>query len=187
MAKRVQKPFPALYPIPVVLVTCLDEDNEPNVLTVAWIGTVSSTPPQIAISVRPYRYSHALIRETGEFVVNIPTEDLLHAVDYCGRISKSTRDKFADTGLTPEPASQVRVPIIGECPVNIECKVVESVSLGSHDLFVGEIVAVHVDEELLDEEGFIDYVKAKAVAYLGNEYWSLGERLESSGFTMRGS
>ena len=185
MAKVIKGPFCALYPIPVVLVTCLDKAGQPNVMTVSWVGTVASTPPCLAIGVRPYRYSHAAIEEQGEFVVNIPKRELLSAVDYCGRMSRRrTSDKFAETGLTPVPASQVASPLIAECPVNIECRLIHSLELGSHTLFVGQILAVHVDEEVLDERGFIDYSRAQAVAYLGNEYWGLGQPLATVGFTM---
>ncbi len=185
MAKVIKGPFCALYPIPVVLVTCLDKAGQPNVMTVSWVGTVASTPPCLAIGVRPYRYSHAAIEEQGEFVVNIPKRELLSAVDYCGRMSRRrTSDKFAETGLTPVPASQVASPLIAECPVNIECRLIHSLELGSHTLFVGQILAVHVDEEVLDERGFIDYSRAQAIAYLGNEYWSLGQPLATVGFTM---
>ena len=185
MAKVIKEPFCALYPIPVVLVTCLDKAGQPNVITVSWIGTVASTPPCLAIGVRPHRYSHAAIKEQREFVVNIPNRELLSAVDYCGRMSRHrTSDKFAETGLTPAPASQVASPLIAECPVNIECRLIHSLELGSHTLFVGQILAVHVDEELLDERGFIDYSEAQAIAYLGNEYWSLGQPLATAGFTM---
>ena len=185
MAKVIKEPFCVLYPVPVVLVTCLDKAGQPNVMTVSWAGTVASTPPCLAIGVRPHRYSHAAIEEQGEFVVNIPNQELLSAVDYCGRVSRHrTSDKFAETGLTPVPASQVAPPLIAECPVNIECQLIHSLELGSHTLFVGQILAVHVDEELLDERGFIDYSRDQAVAYLGNEYWSLGQPLAAVGFTM---
>jgi len=185
MSKRIQKPFPALYPVPVTLITCLDSAGEPNVFTASWVGTVSSSPPQLAISVRPYRYSRAAIEQTGEFVINIPDESLLRAVDVCGHISKTRADKFAMTGLTPVPASQLKTPLVAECPVNIECRVVQKIPLDSHDLFVGKIIAVHVDETLLDEAGFIDYSRTRPIAYLGNEYWSLGQRLNTSGFFRR--
>jgi flavin reductase (DIM6/NTAB) family NADH-FMN oxidoreductase RutF len=187
VAKVVKEPFCALYPIPVVLVTCLDKGGRPNVMTVSWAGTVASSPPCLAIGVRPYRYSHAAIEERGEFVVNIPTQELLSAVDYCGRMSlHRTSDKFAETGLTPAPASQVAPPLIAECPANMECQVVHSLDLDSHTLFVGRILAVHVDEGLLDERGFIDYAQTQPIAYLGNEYWSLGQPLATAGFTMLG-
>ena len=185
MSKQLQKPFTALYPVPVVLVTCVDERGKPNIITLAWVGTVASKPPQAAVAIRSSRYSHALISQTGEFAINIPNEDLLPAVDQCGHVSGARTDKFAQTGLTPEPASQIQAPLIAECPVNLECKLTQTIALGSHDLFIGEIVAVHVDEELLDQNGSIDYSKAKAVAYLGNEYWSLGKCLRTSGFTLK--
>ena len=134
---------------------------------------------------RPYRYSHAAIAEQKEFVVNIPTQELLKAVDYYGRVSRHRRsDKFTKAGLTLAPASQVASPLIAECPVNIECKLIHFLNLGSHTLFVGQILAVHVDEALLDESGSIDYSKTQAIAYLGNEYWSLGQPLATAGFTM---
>ena len=187
MSKQLQKPFTALYPVPVVLVTCVNEQGKPNIITLAWVGTVASKPPQAAVAIRPGRYSHAVISRTREFAINIPTEDLLPAVDQCGHVSGTRTDKFAQTGLTPEPASQIQPPLIAECPVNLECKLTQTIPLGSHDLFIGEIVAVHMDEELLNENGSIDYSKAKGVAYLGNEYWSLGECLRTSGFTLKRS
>ncbi len=185
MSKRLQKPFPVLYPAPLVLVTCVDEQGKPNIITLAWLGTAAAKPPQVALAIRPSRYSHAIIGRTKEFAINIPNKDLLPAVDQCGHVSGARADKFAQTGLTPKPAAQIRAPLIAECPVNLECRLSQTVPLGSHDLFIGEIVAVHVDEELLDEHGSIDYGKAQAVAYLGNEYWSLGERLKTSGFTLK--
>ena len=187
MSKQLQKPFPALYPVPLVLVTCVDEEGKSNIVTLAWVGTVAAKPPQVALAIRPSRYSHAVISQTGEFAINIPNEDLLPAVDRCGHVSGARTDKFAQMGLTPEPASQIQAPLIAECPVNLECKLTQTIPLGSHDLFIGEIMAVHMDEELLDENGFIDYNKAKAVAYVGNEYWSLGECLRTSGFTLKES
>jgi flavin reductase (DIM6/NTAB) family NADH-FMN oxidoreductase RutF len=185
MSKQLQKPFSALYPMPLVLVTCVDEQGAPNIVTLAYVGTAAAKPPQAAIAIRPSRYSHAVIGRTGEFVINIANEDLLPAVDQCGHVSGARTDKFARTGLTPEPASQIQAPLIAECPVNLECKLTQTIPLGSHDLFIGEIVAVHVDEESLDERGFIDYSKIKAVTYVGNEYWSLGKCLGASGFTLK--
>jgi flavin reductase (DIM6/NTAB) family NADH-FMN oxidoreductase RutF len=185
MSKQLQKPFSALYPMPLVLVTCVNEQGAPNIITLAYVGTVAAKPPQVAIAIRPSRYSHAVISQTKEFAINIATEDLLPAVDRCGHVSGTRADKFALTGLTTEPASQIQAPLIAECPVNIECKLTQTIPLGSHDLFIGEIVAVHMDEELLDENGSIDYSKAKAVAYVGNEYWSLRECLKTSGFTLK--
>jgi flavin reductase (DIM6/NTAB) family NADH-FMN oxidoreductase RutF len=187
MSKQLQKPFPALYPAPLVLVTCVDEQGKPNIVTLAWVGTAAAKPPQVALAIRPSRYSHAIISRTGEFAINIPNEDLLPAVDRCGHVSGARTDKFALTGLTTEPASQIQAPLITECPVNLECKLTQTIPLGSHDLFIGEIVAVHVDEELLAEHGPIDYSKTQPVAYVGNEYWSLRECLKTSGFTLKKS
>jgi flavin reductase (DIM6/NTAB) family NADH-FMN oxidoreductase RutF len=187
MSKQLQKPFPALYPVPLVLVTCVDEQGKPNIVTLAWVGTAAAKPPQAVLAIRPSRYSHAVISQTGEFAINIATEDLLPVVDQCGHVSGARTDKFALTGLTPEPASQIRAPLIAECPVNLECKLTQTIPLGSHDLFIGEIVAVHMDEKLLDENGFMDYSKAKAVVYVGNEYWNLGNCLKTSGFTLKKS
>lgn len=184
MSKQVQRPYPVLYPVPVVLVTCLDENGEPDASTMAWVGTVSSVPPQVAVAIRRHRYSHDAIQQAGEFVINIPTQDQLYAVDYCGEVSKREQDKFARLNLTPEPASQVKAPLVQECPVNVECKVSQIIPLGSHDLFIGEIVAIHVEESILTPEGFIDFAKAKPIVYLGNEYWSVGQRLERAAFTL---
>jgi flavin reductase (DIM6/NTAB) family NADH-FMN oxidoreductase RutF len=185
MSKQLKKPFPALYPVPLVLVTSVDEQGKSNIVTLAWVGTVASKPPQAAVAIRPSRYSHTVISQTKEFAINIPNEDLLPVVDRCGHVSGARADKFTQMGLTPEPASQIQAPLIAECPANLECKLTQTIPLGSHDLFIGEIMAVHMDEELLDENGFIDYSKAKAVAYVGNEYWSLGECLKTSGFTLK--
>lgn len=185
MPKRAIAPRPILYPVPVVLVVCLDQANHPNILTIAWIGVVSSTPPQIAIAVRPYRYSRDAIAHKGEFTVNVPNRDLLYAVDQCGMTSGRREDKFALAGLTAQPASKIEVPIIAECPVNLECVVRTELEVGSHHLFVGEVVAVQVDEDVLDENDMIDYGRLSPIGYMGNEYWSMGEMLETSGVSLR--
>ena len=137
----------------------------------------------MGIGVRPERHSHCLIRETGEFVVNVPPERLLENVDYCGMVSGREVDKFEATGLTRAPASLLKTPIIAECPINIECRVTQIIPLGSHDLFLGEVVAVQIDEEVLNERGRIDYGKSKPFAFTGDEYWSLGSLLGKYGFT----
>ena len=183
MAKIVKRPSTYLYPAPVVLVTCGRE--RPNIITLAWVGTLCSKPPLLGIGVRPSRYSHALIKATGEFVVNIPTADMVKAVDYCGHVSGRDVDKFAACGLTPEPASVVRAPLIAQCPINLECKVVRTISLGTHDLFIGEVVAVQVDGSLLDEQGHIDYAKAKPFILLDDEYRGLGDVLGIYGYSVK--
>lgn len=171
---KVTKPgSTALYPVPAVLVSCGVE--KPNIITLAWVGTLCSDPPSVGIGVRPERFSHGLIVEAGEFVVNLPRADQVDAVDYCGQVSGAQVDKWAACGLTPVPASKVRVPLIAECPAALECRVTQQVTLGSHDLFVGEVLAVQLDAGVLDERGRLDYEKAQPLAYIGGYYWRLGE------------
>lgn len=173
---KVQKPgSTALYPVPAVMVTCGVE--RPNIITLAWVGTLCSDPPSVGIGVRLERYSHHLIAETGEFVVNVPGAGQVDAVDYCGHVSGRDVDKWAARGLTPAPASKVSVPLIAECPVALECRVTQRLTLGSHDLFVGEVLAVQLDESVLDERGRLDYAQAQPFAYLGGYYWQIGELL----------
>ncbi|MDO8673882.1 MAG: flavin reductase family protein [Dehalococcoidia bacterium] len=183
MSKRPLRPATALFPVPTVMVSCGDE--KPNIITIAWAGILCSDPPTLSVAVRPGRHSHGLISASREYVVNIPSQKLLKIVDYCGVVSGRDVDKFAATGLTPLPASEVKAPLIAECPVNIECKVISVVSLGSHDLFIGQVVAVHADEEVLDALGQIDVGKAQPFAYAHQQYWSLGEHLETHGFSVR--
>jgi flavin reductase (DIM6/NTAB) family NADH-FMN oxidoreductase RutF len=175
-------PTTFLFPCPVALVTCRDDAGRDNIITLAWIGVTCSDPPTIGIGVRPSRYSRELIEQSGEFVVNIPTEDLLARTDYCGMISGRVVDKWAATGFTREPARRVRAPMIRECPVNLECIVKESVDLGSHRLYLGEVVDTHIDEGVLDEKRLIDYAKAAPIVYNAREYWSLGRQIGTYGF-----
>ena len=170
-----RRPSALLYPCPVVLVTCVDEEGRPNIIPLAWVGIACSEPPTIGVAIRPQRHSYGLIKETGEFVVNIPTADILRETDYCGEVSGRDHDKFAETGLTPEPARRVGPPLIEECPVNLECTLRRIVKLGVHDLFLGRVVAVHVDQAILDEGGRVDYAKARPLVFNHGEYWSLGE------------
>jgi flavin reductase (DIM6/NTAB) family NADH-FMN oxidoreductase RutF len=173
---KVTKPgSTVLYPVPAVLVSCGAE--KPNIITLAWVGTLCSDPPAVGIGVRAERFSHRLIAEVGEFVVNLPRADQLDVVDYCGHVSGRDVDKWAQCGLTPVPASQVRVPLIAECPVALECRVTQQVALGSHDLFVGQVLAVQLDETVLDEHGRLDQERAQPLAYGGGYYWQVGDRL----------
>ena len=181
-SKVAKKPIVALRPVPVVLVSC-GHGERANIITIAWAGILCSSPPQVGIGVRPNRHSHGLIQETGEFVVNVPGEGLLDEVEYCGFVSGRDADKFAARGLTPAPGSAVQTPIIAECPINIECKVSHTLSLGSHDLFVGEVVAVQVSQEALDEKGRVDNSKLKPILFTGDEYWGLGNLLGRYGFS----
>ena len=171
----------ALYPVPVVLVSCGVE--RPNIITLAWVGTVCSEPPMVGIAVRPSRHSHSLIREVGQFVVNLPTADLLEALDRCGTVSGRDNDKFALCGLTPLPAARVRVPLIAECPVHLECEVRQTVSLGSHDLFLGEILAVQAEDALVGSDGRVDWDRAEWLCYVAGTYHALGKALAGHGFS----
>ncbi len=184
MTKQIRQPGTYLYPLPVVLVSC-GIGEKANIITLSWVGTLCSTPPTIGIGVRPERHSHHLIQEVGEFVVNLPTAEQARHADYCGRVSGEGRDKWADCGFTRAPASQVKVPLIAECPVNIECRLRHTVPLGSHDLFIGEVVAVHVDDSLLDNQGRVDFARLSPFFYTGRDYYHLGERLAPVGFSLR--
>lgn len=185
LAKILQEPSATLYPVPAALVSSAAPGYRPNIITLAWVGVVASAPPQIGISIRPSRHSHALIAESGEFVVNIPTEGELGATDYCGSVSGCQVDKFAACGFTAVAASKLaHAPLIAECPVNIECQVTKSLDLGSHTLFIGQVVAVHVEEALLDQEGRIDHLRAKPFAYAQGKYYSLDRFLGRHGFSV---
>jgi flavin reductase (DIM6/NTAB) family NADH-FMN oxidoreductase RutF len=135
------------------------------------------------LGIRPSRYSHKLIENSKEFVVNIPPAKIVKETDYCGVTSGKDVDKFAETKLTPEPADKVKAPLIRECPVNMECKLKSTVPLGAHDLFIGEIVQVHIDQEILDEKGHIDFKKADPFTYNQGEYWSLNKKIGTYGYT----
>ncbi|MBU0494818.1 MAG: flavin reductase family protein [Chloroflexi bacterium] len=185
MARITKRPGTVLYPVPVVLVTCVNGAGKPNIITLAWAGTVCSSPPMVGIGVRPSRYSHDLIRDSGEFVVNIPTAALLGAVDRCGTVSGADVDKFEVANLTALPASHVRAPLIAECPVNLECQVRQAVSLGSHTLFLGEIITVHMDEAVLGSGERLDVQLAQPIAFANGEYWTLGDQLGAIGFSQK--
>ncbi|CCY57983.1 flavin reductase like domain-containing protein [Clostridium sp. CAG:632] len=185
MSKVSWKPGNMLYPLPAVLVTCRDKQGNDNVLTIAWTGTICSDPAMLYISVRPERYSYPMIRETGEFVVNLTTEELLKATDYCGVRSGRDEDKFRAAGLTKGEAQQVNAPIIMESPVNIECKVKEIVPLGSHDMFIAEVVNVQVSDEYMNENGTFDLSAAKPLAYSHGRYYEMGAELGSFGYSVR--
>ena len=178
-----KSPWTALFPCPVALVTCIDSNRKPNIITLAWVGVVCSDPPTLGLGIRPHRYSYGLIEDSGEFVVNIPTVEILKEADFCGMVSGRDVDKFSETGLTPEPAEKVKPPLIRECPVNIECVVKKKVPLGVHDLFLGEIVRVHVDQDILNEKGRIDFTKVAPFVYNQGEYWSLHRKIGVHGFS----
>ena len=184
MSKQVWKPGNLLAPVPPVLVSC-GSLEKPNLITIAWAGTINSDPVRVSISVRPQRYSHGLIRESGEFVINLPTQKILRAVDWCGVKSGRDLDKFQAMGLTAIPGSAVSAPVLAESPVNLECRVFQTIPLGSHDLFLADVVAVDVDEELLDEAGRLRLDKAGLAAYVHGTYYALGKQLGTFGFSVR--
>ncbi|MBR1866335.1 MAG: flavin reductase family protein [Lachnospiraceae bacterium] len=181
MAKQSWKPGNMLYPLPAVLVTCRDRGGRDNVLTVAWTGTVCSSPAMVSISVRKERYSHSMIKESGEFVINLTTKELMRATDYCGVRSGREEDKFAAMNLTKGRAEKVKAPILMESPVNIECRVTQILELGSHDLFLAEVVNVQVSDEYLDEAGSFHLNDAELLAYSHGGYYSLGAKLGTFG------
>ena len=185
MSKQSWKPGNMLYPLPVVMVSCNRKGEKPNIVTVAWTGTICSDPAMVSISVRPERYSHDIIEETGEFVINLVTEDLTYATDYCGVRSGRDVDKFKKTGLTPVPVEHVKAPAIAESPVNIACRVVESHPLGSHTMFVAEVLGVTVDDAYLDETGKFDINGTGLIMYSHGEYFALGKKLGKFGYSVQ--
>ena len=184
MTKVTKKPTTVLYPVPAVLVSC-GTGQRANIITLAWVGTLCSEPPLVGIGVRPSRYSHGLIKEVGEFVINLPAAEQVRWVDHCGMVSGRDEDKWAACGFTPAPAIEVQVPLIAECPVNIECCLRQTLSLGSHDLFIGEVVAVQMDEAVLDERGRLDVARARPFAFLNQEYRQVGELLGTFGYSRK--
>lgn len=174
-----------LYPVPAVMVSCQRPGERPNIITVAWAGTVCSSPAMLSISVRKERYSYDMIRETGEFVVNLVTRDLTFAADYCGVRSGRDVDKFSEMDLTPQPSQHIAAPGIEESPVNLECRVTQVIPLGSHDLFLAEILGVTVDERYLDEKGTFHLNDAGLVAYSHGTYFELGKKLGTFGYSVK--
>lgn len=185
MAKEIWKPGNMLYPLPVVMVSVADRAGRNNIITLAWVGTVCSEPPMVSVSVRPERYSHAILKETGEFVINLTTKNLTYATDYCGVKSGRDVDKFQEMKLTALPAARVKAPLIAESPVNLECVVREVKPLGSHDMFLAEVVAVHADEEYMDENGKFCLDRAEPIVYSHGTYFGCGERLGTFGYSVR--
>lgn len=185
MGKQSWKPGNMLNPVPAVMVSCADREGKPNIITIAWAGTVCTNPPMVSISVRPTRYSYDMIRETGEFVINLVTEPLTRACDYCGVMSGRDVDKFAKTGLTPIPVEGVSVPGIAESPVSIACRVVEERALGSHTMFLAEVVGVTADDRYLDETGRFDINGTGLIMYSHGEYFGLGRKLGKFGYSVQ--
>lgn len=185
MSRRSWKPGNMLYPLPAVMVSCQRAGEKPNIITLAWVGTVCSDPPMVSISVRPERYSYDIIRESGEFVINLTTEELLFATDYCGVKSGRDIDKFEEMKLTALPSEKISAPGIAESPVCIECKVVNELELGSHTMFVAEVVAVTVDEKYFKENGKFALNESGLVTYSHGSYFLLGKPLGTFGYSVR--
>lgn len=185
MSKEIWKAGNMLYPLPVVLVSVADENGKPNIITVAWAGTVCTNPPMVSISVRPERYSYNILKQSGEFVINLTTRKLVFAADYCGVKSGRDIDKFSELNLTKEKAEFVKAPLIAESPVNIECRVKQVISLGSHDMFISDVLAVHADERYKDENGRFCFEKADPVVYSHGGYFACGEKLGTFGYSVR--
>ncbi len=186
MGKRMIKPFRPIYPSPAGLVSSVDGDGRANIITLGEIFNVSIAGPVIVgIAIAKPRYSHELISASREYVVNLPTSAMVEIVDRCGSVSGRDVDKFARFSLTAVPAEKVRPPLIAECPVNIECRVIGIQEIGDHDLFLGEVLVEHVDEEALDESGRILVDKLDPLCYLHSEYWSCRERLAQHGFSQK--
>jgi len=186
MGKQTWKPGNMIYPLPAVMVSCADKEGHNNIITVAWTGTVCTNPAMAYISVRPERYSYPMIRESGEFVINLTTEKLAYATDWCGVRSGRDFDKFKEMKLTASKAEALEyAPIIEECPVNIECKVVEVKELGSHHMFLAEVKAVRVDEAYMNEKGKFELNQTGLLAYSHGEYFSLGKAHGTFGWSVK--
>jgi len=185
MGRDVWKAGNMLYPVPAVMVSCRRTGEKPNIITVAWAGTVCSDPAMLSISVRPERYSHDIILESGEFVVNLVGEDQVKAADWCGVRSGKDCDKFRECHLTALPSQKITAPSIAECPVSIECRVKEMIPLGSHDMFLAEVLAVTVDDRYMDDKGRFRLEDARLAAYSHGTYYALGRNLGKFGFSVK--
>lgn len=182
--KEIWKPGNMLYPLPAVMVSCRRGDEKPNIITVGWVGTICSDPAMVSISVRPERYSYEIISQTGEFVINLTTRALAKATDYCGVRSGRDVDKFREMNLTPLDCSVVSCPMIAESPVSIECKVTQTLPLGTHTMFIANVVAVHADKRYMDEKGRFNLNSTDLITYSHGEYFTLGESLGRFGFSV---
>jgi len=185
MGKIDFKPGNMLYPLPAVLVSVSNQEGKDNLLTIAWAGTICTNPPMVSISVRPERYSYDMIKQTGEFVINLTTKDMVFATDYCGVVSGRDVDKWEKTGLHKLPGEKVKVPYIKESPVSIECKVKKVEELGSHHMFIADVVAVHCEDAYMDENNSFCLDKAEPLVYSHGKYYAMGEELGKFGYSIR--
>lgn len=184
MAKQNWRPGNQLYPLPVVMVSCGDTPDNYNIITVAWAGTICSDPAMVSISIRPERHSYEIIKRTGEFVINLTTEELAFATDWCGVKSGKETNKWEAMHLTPIPCKEVLAPAIAQSPISIECKVKQIIPLGTHDMFIAEVVNVIADEKYLDNTDRFDLAKAKPICYSHGKYYAIGKELGRFGFSV---
>jgi len=185
MRKQIWKPGNMIYPLPVVMISVCDKKGNDNIITVAWTGTICTNPPMVYISIRPERYSYDMIKESCEFVINLTTKELAYATDYCGVRSGRDVDKFKAMNLTRTKGEYVNCPMIEESPVNIECKVTEIKELGSHDMFIAEVLAVHAGEKYMDTKGKFHLSQSQPIVYSHGEYYDMGELLGTFGYSVR--
>jgi flavin reductase (DIM6/NTAB) family NADH-FMN oxidoreductase RutF len=185
MAKQHWKPGTMIYPIPAVMVSCGHQPEEYNIITIAWTGTINSKPPMCYISIRPERHSYDIIKRTGEFVINLTTEKLARATDWCGVRSGRKYNKWEKMNLTPAPAKVVKAPIIAESPVNVECVVKEIIELGSHHMFTAEVVNVSVDDTYLDDTGKFSVAKTRPLVYSHGHYFGMGDIIGKFGWSVQ--
>ena len=185
MGREIWRAGNMLYPLPAVMVSCARPGEKPNIITVAWAGTICSSPAMVSISVRPNRYSYDILKETKEFVVNLTTEKLVRATDYCGVKSGRDVDKFKEMKLTAIPGVHVKAPMIEESPVNMECRVREIVPLGSHHMILADVLAVHADEKYMDERGRFHLNEAEPMIYSHGGYYGCGEQLGTCGYSVK--
>ena len=184
MGKVTWKPGTFVYPIPAVMVSCGDMKNS-NIITIAWTGILCSDPATVYISIRPERYSYDIIKNTGEFVINLTNKELVYATDWCGVKSGANVDKFKEMKLTKEQLSVVKCPGIKECPVSIECKVKEIKEIGAHHMFIADVLAINAGDEYIDENGAFDIGKCDLIAYANGKYYGLAEQLGTFGFSVK--
>ena len=184
MSKIIWKPGTFLYPIPAVMVSCGTMEKS-NIITIAWTGIINTNPAMVYISVRPNRFSYELIKEQGEFVINLTNKDLVYATDWCGVKSGSEFDKFKEMNLTKENGKFVKCPLIKESPVSVECKVKEIKKLGSHNMIIAEVLSIDADEKYIDENGAFDINKCDLIAYSNGKYYSLGKQIGKFGFSVQ--
>lgn len=174
-----------VYPAPALLVSCGDKPSNYNIITIAWAGNICSDPAMTSISVRPQRHSHEIIKRTGEFVINLTTAKLAFATDFCGVRSGRDLNKWERLKLTPVQGERVKAPLIEQSPVNIECKVTEALSLGSHDMFIAKVLMIHADKEFMDKKGKLDLRKTEPICYSHGHYYALGKHLGNFGFSVK--